>query len=134
MWARFFSALLKLLTTKQPIGEQDTDLYILAFGVGCAIVSIVVAILDIAAKYIRGASIFRMEYEERGHFKLVVAWAIAGLITGMVGVSLDILEPTLAGCIGVAISWSLLVTVFTGREIDEGPFSPTQDTEPGEET
>jgi uncharacterized membrane protein len=99
---------------------------------GCFIVAIFIAILDIGIKYLSGGSLFNMAYEEQGYFLLTFWWAIASFVTGMIGVSLDILQPSIAGCIGVAVSWSLLVTVFTGKGVTTPP-SPERDDEGGEE-
>jgi hypothetical protein len=124
-----FSALLKLLTTKRPIGERDTDLYILVFGFGCLIVAFFIALLDVAVTYIRGSSLLGIE---RG-YKVVFWWSIGAFITGMIGVSLDVLQPTIAACLVVAVSWLLLLSAIMGIN----PFSPApsreRDAELGEE-
>lgn len=96
---------------------HDCSHTILVFGAGCAFVSVLLAILDLCTKYVRGTSFLGNEYPRWwSYFGVPIFWAIAAAITGMIGFSLDVIQPTIAGCIGVALSWNLLMTALTGKE------------------
>jgi hypothetical protein len=117
----FLSALNKLLFLKEPISHVDSDYYIVAFGAGCIITSFIVMLVEYANQYIRGSSLFALDYEGRSFIWILCSWATAAFATGVFGLSLDVLQPTIQGCIGVAVSWPLLLSVLTGLRSAPSP-------------
>jgi hypothetical protein len=117
----FLFALNKLLFLKEPISKLDSDYYVVAFGIGCIVASFIVMAVEYANQYIRGSSLFALDYEGRSQFMILCSWAIAAFATGVFGLSLDVLQPTVQGCIGVAVSWPLLLSVLTGLRSAPSP-------------
>lgn len=83
------------------------------------------------SKYVTGNSLFRIDYELTSLIWTAFSWTLAAAITGFIGISLSVIQPNIAGCFGVSISWRVLLVVLTGSGQDSFPSSGL-DEEPGE--
>jgi hypothetical protein len=88
--------------------------------------------VEYANNYIRGSSLFAIDYERRSIFKILCLWGIAAFATGVFGLSLDVLQPTVQGCIGVAVSWPLLLSVLTGLRSAPSPGGDAEEEPEGD--
>ena len=125
----FISALNKLLFLKESMSKVDSDYYIVVFGVGCIATSFVVMAVEYSNRYIRGSSLFALDYESRSFMWILCSWGTAAFATGVFGLSLDVLQPTVQGCIGVAVSWPLLLSVLTGLRSAPSPGGDVDEPE-----
>jgi hypothetical protein len=80
----------------------------------------VLFILDIAAIYLGKESLFNIDYIKRSRLWVLLSWATISAMTGLIGISLTVLQPTIAAAIGVAVSWPLLVNTFLGGRSNMG--------------
>jgi hypothetical protein len=113
-----WSSVIKLLLMKKSLGVCDSQAYILAFGIGCYVVAIFFMVLDLCNLHVRRRSFLTLRYEGYNWCILFLTWPLAAAITGMLGLSLDILQPTVAGCIGAGLSWHFILAMVIGRVSD----------------
>lgn len=130
----FFTPLYDLLLRGDTVNPVSVQLFLLVFGAGCAVMALLVLFLDICVFVVRGWSFPRYRH---GIIRSVVAAVLmpsAAGIVGMIGLAIDILQPSRSACIAVGIAWPSLMTVLMGVQ-DMAPDDPDQDDdpEPGEE-
>ncbi|SRR5487761_85785 len=125
-------ALSKLLLERQAIGPEDTLFYVPVFGVGCAMVAALLVFLDRCYLKLKGVSLLFGERTIGNIYCTFLSWVLAATITGTIGLWLGVLQPTIEGCVGAAVSWQALMTIFVGRP-PEAPSGGETDEDGGEE-
>jgi hypothetical protein len=111
----FASALFNLLLAKKEIGPLNSPYYVIVFGIGCGAMAFLFALLDLFYFHLRGSTFLGLQY---GGWKTsigFIVWAGAAAIVGMLALSLDVLKPTIAGCIGAGVSWRVILAVLIGQ-------------------
>jgi hypothetical protein len=89
-----------------------TDLYVLVFGIGCAIAAELIVIVNFCVFWLGGRPF--LDYEGN-YLKLPIIFIlvpIAAGIVGMLGLALDVVQGSRAACVAVGIAWPSLLTVF----------------------
>ena len=121
----FLAALRNLFFLRKALDATDSAYYILIFGVACAIVAGIFLILDSVIAHVFKQVLLRYPRATKQtgiiiKLATLAAWPIGSAITGMVGVWLDILKPSMEACIAVAISWGFILVAFFGERSGDG--------------
>src|SRR5258707_12633258 len=99
---------------------------------GCGVIGPVFVLLELCSIKITESSLPGLEKKGLCLWsREVLAWITAAGITGIIGTSLAVLQPTIEGCVGAAASWQALTRIFMGRE--GAPSGSDSDDEGGEE-
>lgn len=110
-------------------------LYLLVTAAGCAVLALMVLILDLCVFVVRRASFLRYDHGPVRTPVAAVLMPFAAGFVGMVGVALDVLQPSRSACIAVGIAWPTLMTVLMGvqEQAVKGASDEDDASDPGEE-
>jgi hypothetical protein len=120
-----------LLALGEMVNAHTTELYLVVFGIGCAIAAALILVLDICVFTIRGWSFLRLEHAFIRTAVVAVLLPTAAGIVGMLGLALEVVQASRAACVAVGIAWPSLLTVLMGVP-EHGP-DDDEEPEPGEE-
>lgn len=126
--------LYELLLRGGMVDSVAVPLYLPVFAAGCAVMALLMLFLDICVFVVREQSFLRYQHGlARSAIAAILMPSAAGII-GMVGLAIDILQPSRSACIAVGIAWPSLLAVLVGVSAP-GYRSPDEDDdpEPGEE-
>lgn len=134
MTQTFLAPLFELLLRGGTADRGSAALYLPVFAAGCAVMALLVLFLDICVFVIRGRSFLRYRHGlVRSVIAAVLMPAAAGIV-GMIGLAIDVLQPSRSACIAVGIAWPSLMTVLMGApETRYDDPDEDDDPEPAEE-
>lgn len=95
----------------------------IVFSVVCAVIALLVIVLDWILLSIQERSLLDISYGSRNPWLILMGWAIASGIVGLFTKSLGIVQANLQGAIAVAISWPILfarIVEITGEGVEGG--------------
>ena len=106
------------------MGQSLCDL-VLVVAAGCAIMAFMVLILDICVFVVRRGSFLHYDHHIGRTLVAAVLMPSAAGVVGMIGVAIDILQPSRSACVAVGIAWPTLMTVLMG--VQEQALAETSD-------
>jgi len=107
-------ALYELLLRNGRVEPNAVELYILVFGGGCFVIALLVLVLDICVFIVRGRSFLGYRHGFRRSVMAVALIPAAAGIVGMIGVGVDVIQPSRTSCVTVGVAWQTLITVLMG--------------------
>ncbi len=81
----------------------------LVFVVACALMGLLVVLLDILVYKIRGQSYLKLVYSGWQTFILIAFWGLGAGLGGMIGSAIGILEYNLAATVTVGVGWPFIL-------------------------
>jgi hypothetical protein len=111
----------KLMFLNERISLEDSGLYIVAFFAGCWLVSLLLVALHLMRQHVSNSPLLKISQRADppgllGSIGLLCLWPVASGITGVMGVWLRILEPTIESCVAVGIAWQFALFLFFGQD------------------
>ncbi len=107
-------AVYRLLALGVKAEAPETPLYVLVFGMGCAIAAALILVVDICIFAIRGWSFLKIQHSTINSVVVAVLLPAAAGIVGMLGLALDVLQGSRAACVVVGIAWPSVLTALIG--------------------
>src|SRR6266851_8897221 len=115
-----WDGILNLMLLRKELSATDSAYYIIIFGGGCFIVSMLFLCLNLLRQYVVGEPFLKLRHKGFiEHVKVFFAWPLASAITGIVGVWLDILKTSIEVCVAVGFAWHIVLIVFFGERTRE---------------
>lgn len=122
-------ALYELLLRAGRVDSTAVKPYILVFGGGCFVIALLVLVLDICVFVVRGRSFLGYRHGFKRSILAAMLIPTAAGIVGMIGLGVDVIQPSRASCVTVGVAWQTLMTVLMGLPGADGE-EPDEDDEP----
>lgn len=116
----------RILTTFRGLDPSADGPFALTFAMLAFVVGVLAVALDLCYSLISGTSFLRIKHGWRT-IVLAVAWPLGAAVFGWFGLALNILQPTLLGCIAAAIAWKLLIDRAISSLTDYADFDAREE-------
>lgn len=81
---------------------------VLVFGLVCFVLGVVIILLDWLLLSVRGDSVIEISYGTKSRFLVLLAWAAAAGVMGVLGGALSIVQLNFQAAVIVAVSWPII--------------------------
>lgn len=89
--------------------DQDREKYF-HFATACAVIGLLVVILDLIATKLRGKSFLNLGYSTIGKTLLVIVlWGVGASIGGYFAAVIDIVQMNMRGCLFIGAGWPIVL-------------------------